>query len=138
MNKLLIIIFLLSSCSQKSWQNRGLKKGWATTDSTFIHDTLRGFDTTVIRQFDTTTLLDTFEVIKDGVKVKTVIQWKNRIVEQTITKRDTIITNVCPPQIKPLEIKSSWWHRNKFWIGFAIGSIVMAAVSLVIIIKLKK
>jgi hypothetical protein len=118
MKKLLIIaLVLLSSCSQKAWQSRGLKKGWVSKDSIYLHDTIRGFDTTFIRQFDTTTLTDTFEVLKEGVKVKTVIQWKNRIVEQTITKRDTVITNVCPPQIQPL--KSSWWDSK--WLWFIIG-----------------
>jgi hypothetical protein len=119
-----IAILLLSSCSQSHWQGRGLKKGWISKDSIYLHDTIRGFDTTFIRQFDTTTLTDTFEVLKEGVKVKTVIQWKNRIVEQTITKRDTVITNVCPPAILCEDRK--WWDRFTF--GSAFGILIMITI----------
>jgi len=121
---LIAAISLLSSCSQKHWQKRGIRKNWIQKDSVYLHDTIRGFDTTFIRQFDTTTLTDTFEVIKEGVKVKTVIQWKNRIVEMQITKRDTVITNVCPPAILCEDRK--WFDR--FLLGFAVGVLLMTLI----------
>ncbi len=105
------IFLLLSSCGHRSWLNRGVRKNWIDKDSIIIRDTIRGFDTTIIRQFDTLTSVDTFEVVKNGVKVKTVIQWKDRIIEQRITERDTIIENVCPPEVKcPAQKKRfDWW-----------------------------
>ena len=121
---LVLTIILLSSCSQAHWQSRGLKKGWISKDSIYLHDTIRGFDTTFIRQFHTTTLTDTFEVLKEGVKVKTVIQWKNRIVEMQITKRDTVITNVCPP---PILCQDRKWF-DKFLLGFAVGVLLMTLI----------
>jgi hypothetical protein len=41
-----------------------------------------------------------------------------------ITKRDTVITNVCPPQVQPL--KSNWWDR--FLLGFAVGVLLMTFI----------
>jgi len=131
MKKLLIIIAALamlmieiSSCSQAHWQKRGVKKNWLSKDSVILRDTIRGFSVDTIVQFDSFTLTDTFEVLKEGVKVKTVIQWKNRIVEQTITKRDTVITNVCPPAILCEDRK--WWDRFTF--GSAFGILIMIII----------
>jgi len=132
---LITTILLLSSCSQKHWQSRGFKKGWVDTTTITKHDTIRGFDTTVLRVFDTLTHSDTLFVIKDGVKVKTIIQWKDRIVEQQITKLDTIvkwktkqtIISDCP-KIKWYE----WWY-----IG-VIGTLILILLFGILIGYLKK
>jgi len=135
-SKYILILILLSSCSlQKRAANKmnWLKShGFVSSDSIIIRDTLRGFDTTFIRQFDTLTSVDTFEVLREGIKVKTVIRWKERIVEQQITKRDTIITNVCPPQITHIE---TWWEKHDFYIGLIIGLLVAFITVLILIFK---
>ena len=121
---LVLTIILLSSCSQANWQKRGIRKNWIQKDSVILRDTLFGFTTDTLVQFHDTTLVDTLIVTKDGVTSKTIIQWKNRIVEQTITKRDTVITNVCPPAILCEDRK--WFDR--FLLGFAVGILLMTLI----------
>lgn len=95
--KLLIILtafFLLSSCESQRAANKTAwlkKKGYLSADTFYIKDTVKGFDTTFVRQFDTLNHTDTLTVIKDGIRVQTVVRWKDRIIEQTLTKRDTVV-----------------------------------------------
>lgn len=121
--KYLIILLLLSSCSKSHWQSRGYKKNWLKTDSVTLYDTILGYDTLILRQFDTLNHTDTLTIIKDGIKVKTIVKWKDRIIEQQITKRDTIVkfkymetkvTADCP--------KIKWWQ---WWYIGVIGTLVV-------------
>jgi hypothetical protein len=97
-----LIIFLLIicvGCSQKVRRDfRATNKiaklkewGYLKTDTVWKTDTLKGFKYDTLVKFDTTHTQDTFTVIKNGIRVKTLIKWKERLVTQEIEKRDTVI-----------------------------------------------
>ena len=118
----ILIVSLLSSCESQRPANKTAwlkKKGYLNADTFYIKDTVKGFDTTVIRQFDSITLVDTLTVVKDGIRVKTIVRWKDRIIEQTLTKRDTVVVR---QQIRTVvtQIKKSKWYDN-FILGFCCG-----------------
>jgi hypothetical protein len=79
------------------------------------YDTIIGFQYDTMVKFDTLNYSDTMVIIKDGVKVQTIIKWKNRIVEQSILKRDTIIKNqfVNDIVVETKEVQS-WWVKWVF------------------------
>lgn len=90
----IISVLLLSSCESQRAANKTAwlkRNGYLSADTFYIKDTVRGFDTTIVKQFDTLNHTDTLTVIKDGIKVQTVVKWKDRVIEQTLTKRDTIV-----------------------------------------------
>jgi len=93
-NKLIIaLICLLASCqSYRAERKINKLKSWGyLKDSTITkYDTIRGFTHDSIYFFDTTTLLDTITTVKNGIKVVTVIKWKQREVKQILTQHDTI------------------------------------------------
>ena len=93
-NKIIIgIICLLASCQSYRAERKITKlKQWGyLSDSTIIkYDTIRGFTHDSIYFFDTTTLIDTITTVKNGIKVVTVIKWKERQVKQILTQHDTI------------------------------------------------
>lgn len=113
MQKYIIIIILLSSCSVSKRAERKIEwlksKNYFTTDTIIKRDTIHGFDTTVLRQFDTIGHTDTLIIEKQGVKTQTIIKWKERIVTQSITKADTVVITKIPPQVKCPE--PSWWWK---------------------------
>jgi hypothetical protein len=115
----LFAIVSLSSCSKDYRATRKINKlqswGYLKTDTITIRDTIKGFDTLIVKQFDTLNHSDTLFVVKDGVRIQTIVKWKERIIEQQITKRDTIIETkfVRTEVLQPT--KTNWW--NKFWVG---------------------
>jgi hypothetical protein len=115
----LFAIVSLSSCSKDYRATRKINKlqswGYLKTDTITIRDTIKGFDTLIVKQFDTLNHSDTLFVVKDGVRIQTIVKWKERIIEQQITKRDTIIETkfVRTEVLQPT--KTKWW--NKFWVG---------------------
>jgi hypothetical protein len=119
MKYLIITLILICSCSKDYRATRKINKlqswGYLKTDTITHRDTIKGFDTLVVRQFDTLNHSDTLFVVKDGVRVQTIVKWKERIIEQQITKRDTIIETkyVRTEVLQPT--KTKWW--NKFWVG---------------------
>jgi hypothetical protein len=119
MKYLILTLIVISSCSKDYRATRKINKlkewGYLKTDSVTIRDTIKGFDTLIVRQFDTLNHSDTLFIIKDGVRVQTIVKWKDRIIEQQITKRDTIIETkfVRTEVLQPT--KTKWW--NKFWVG---------------------
>jgi hypothetical protein len=119
MKYLILTLIVISSCSKDYRATRKINKlkewGYLKTDSVTIRDTIQGFDTLIVRQFDTLNHSDTLFVVKDGLRVQTIVKWKERIIEQQITKRDTIIETkfVRTEVLQPT--KTKWW--NKFWVG---------------------
>jgi hypothetical protein len=119
MKYLILTLLVISSCSKDYRATRKINKlqswGYLKTDTITHRDTIKGFDTLVVRQFDTLNHSDTLFIIKDGVRVQTIVKWKERIVEQQITKRDTIVETkyVRTEVLQPTKV--SWW--NKFWVG---------------------
>jgi hypothetical protein len=116
---ILALLILISSCSKDYRATRKINKlkewGYLKADSVTIRDTIKGFDTLIVRRFDTMNHSDTLFIVKDGVRVQTIVKWKERIIEQQITKRDTIIETkfVRTEVLQPTKVK--WW--NKFWVG---------------------
>ena len=95
MKYLLITILILASCSTEKRCANHLKKakelGCLTMDTVTKYDTIVGFSVDTIFMADSFTSVDTFILIKDNVKTKTVINWKDRIVYQSVLKDTTIV-----------------------------------------------
>lgn len=95
--KWIIILLLLASCStQRKCQRhydklKGLNCLKTTSDTVFKYDTVIGFKIDTIFKTDSLKEIDTFTMVKEGVKVVTVVKYKDKIVYQTLTK-DTVIT----------------------------------------------
>ena len=119
MKYFIILIVLFSACSTQKKCNRHInrldKLGCLKRDTITKYDTIKGFQYDTIVRFDTLNYSDTLVVIKDGVKVQTIIKLKNRIVEQSILKRDTIIKNQFVNDIV-VETKEvvAWWVKWVF------------------------
>lgn len=121
MKKILIILLILSSCQSYRAERKISKlKEWGyLSDSTITrYDTLRGFTHDSIYFFDTTTLVDTINTIKNGVKVVTVIKWKERQVKQFIAQKDTILIREYTTKV--ITNPTKWYDK----LGFVFGVIL--------------
>ena len=122
-NKLILaLICLLASCQSYRAERKISKlKSWGyLSDSTITrYDTIRGFTHDSIYFFDTTTLTDTINTVKNGIKVVTVIRWKERQVKQIVTQNDTIFKHKYTTKV--IKEPRKWW--DKFKIGLIFGSI---------------
>lgn len=109
----LTTLFLLCSCSAQKRCNRRIKK--ALPCITYQSDTIVRLDT--LYGFKTDTLfigkngIDTFYQDTGGIKVKTIVKWNTRTINQRVIKKDTIIktktiTNTTNPVIK--EVRPKW------------------------------
>ena len=127
MKKILIILLVLSSCqSYRAERKINKLREWGyMSDSTITkYDTIRGFSHDSIYFFDTTTLTDTINTFKNGIKVVTVIKWKERQVKQILTQNDTIYTHKYTTKVIKQPVK--WW--NRFKIGLIFGIILTIAM----------
>ena len=131
MKQLIILtaFLLLSSCESQRAANKTAwlkRNGYLSADTFYIKDTVKGFDTTVVRQFDTLNHTDTLTVIKDGIRVSTIVRWKDRIIEQTLTKRDTVVVR---KQIRAVvtefENKVPWWY----WLILSLMGVVILGLT---------
>jgi len=124
-NKLIIgLICLLASCqSYRAERKINKLKQWGyLSDSTIVrYDTIRGFSHDSIYFFDTTTLTDTINIVKNGIKSVTVIKWKERQVMQTLTQKDTIYEHKFTTKV--IKEPRKWW--DKFKIGLIFGNLLM-------------
>jgi len=136
MKKLIVILILLSSCSVQKRCERHLKKATQfgclklTNDTIVKTDTLRGFRVDTVVQYHNE--IDTLLVDSGGIKSITIIRWKDKIVSQTITKKDTILKTKYVNKTKTVYLEKSgnvtkWWHY-----------IIFAAMLLAILIILIK
>jgi len=119
MKHLIIILLLLSSCqSYRAERKINKLKSWGyLSDSTITkYDTIRGFTLDSIYFFDTTTLTDTINTVKNGIKVVTVIKWKQREVRQILTQNDTIFAHKYTAKVITKPVK--WWNRFKVGVWF--------------------
>ena len=93
-NKIIIgLICLLASCqSYRAERKINKLKEWGyLKDSTITkYDTIVGWQRDTFIQFDTINSVDTIITTKDGIKVVTLIKWKERQVNQIVSQRDTI------------------------------------------------
>jgi len=124
-NKLIIgLICLLASCQSYRAERKITKlKQWGyLKDSTITrYDTIRGFTHDSIYFFDTLSKLDTISIVKNGIKVSTVIKWKERQVRQILTQKDTIFEHKF--EIKTITKPGKWW--NTFKVGLIFGSLLV-------------
>jgi hypothetical protein len=93
-NKLIIgLICLLASCQSYRAERKITKlKQWGyLKDSTITkYDTIRGFTHDTFVTFDTLHKVDTLITQQNGIKVVTLVKWKERQVKQILTQKDTI------------------------------------------------
>lgn len=134
---LIIILLILSSCQSYRAERKISKlKAWGyLSDSTIVkYDTIRGFTHDSIYFFDTTTLIDTITTIKNGIKVVTVIKWKQREVKQILTQHDTIFKHKYTT--KAITQPSKFWAK----LGFVSWVILFLVFlwGLAVLVKLKK
>ena len=121
---LILLAISLSSCNASKKCERILSKGERLNcfknDTITKYDTILGFKVDTLIKFDTLNFEDTIVVVKNGVEVKTIIKWKERVVSQSILQKDTIIkTNYINRTITKTKNVIPMWA--KFIIGFFIG-----------------
>lgn len=133
----ILTIILLSSCSQRAWLNRGEKRGWISKDSTIIRDTIKGFTSDTIFKTDSFKSVDTFYFNSNGIKVKTIVRYKDKTVLQTITQRDTIRIFKVAPTVNCPECKQKLTIKEILTVS-GFWFIVLLAVTLYLIHKFKR
>lgn len=114
-----IIAVAFSSCSSQrcNYHNKRAKALGCLTDhsDTIWHtDTIRGFSVDTVFKFTDSSAVDTVWIVSNGAKVQTVIKWKEKLVEQTITKKDTVIKTLQITKYKNFEVevnKIPWWIK---------------------------
>lgn len=130
MKYLLIITLVLIGCSEQKRCANHLKKakqlGCLTTDTITKYDTIVGFSVDTIFKGDTFTSTDTFTLVKDNVKTKTIVNWKDRVVYQNVTKDTTIIeTKYSTNTI------TEYKDKTPTWVYFVIGFLALALFGLI-------
>jgi len=114
--KYLLIIILLCSCSVQKRCERHLEKAKQfgclviKNDTIIKLDTISGFRVDTVVQYRDS--IDTLVIEKEGIKSITIIKWKDKIVSQTITKKDTIFkTQYINRSIETIKevVKIPWW-----------------------------
>jgi hypothetical protein len=83
----------LASCQSYRAESKISKlKEWGyLKDSTITrYDTIRGWQRDTFIQFDTINKVDTIITTNNGIKVVTLIKWKERQVNQIVSQKDTI------------------------------------------------
>lgn len=133
----LISLFLLCSCSAQKRCDRRIKKALPCT--TYQSDTIVRLDTLYGFKADTLFIgkngIDTFYQDTGGIKVKTIVKWNTRTINQRVIKKDTIIktkviTNTPPPQIE--------YIRPKWVNGLVIGLMAFILLLLLLVYALFK
>ena len=129
MKYLLITILILASCSTEKRCTNHLKKakqlGCLTTDTITKYDTIVGFSVDTIFKGDTFTSTDTFTLVKDNIKTTTVVNWKDRVVYQNVTKDTTIIeTKYVATTI------TKYKEKLPVWAYFLMGFLALVVIGL--------
>lgn len=92
---LLLISILLASCSVQKRCERHLTKAKDLGCYSLKNDTIIKYDTIVGYKIDTLFTgvkeVDTFTLIKEGVSTTTIVKWREKLINQTQSKKDTII-----------------------------------------------
>ena len=115
------LICLLASCqSYRAERKINKLKSWGyLSDSTITrYDTIRGWSRDTIIQFDTLSLIDTLITIENGIKVSTIIKWRERQVRQIVSQKDTIFEHKFTTKVLKQPVK--WWNRFKIGLIFGI------------------
>jgi len=125
-------LVLFSACSVQKRCERHISKaktfGCLKMDTITLRDTLQGFSVDTFFQFDTLNKIDSFTFIKDNIAVKTLINWKTRIIKQNLTKKDTII-------VRKVEQKTVFLKNNKINFGIKLLILLLSCIIIVLIFK---
>jgi hypothetical protein len=126
---LILLAISLSSCNASKKCERVSSKAMRLkcfkNDTITKYDTILGFKLDTLIKFDTLNFEDTLIVVKNGVEVKTIIKWKERVVSQLINQKDTII--------KTDYINSTIVNTKKvipLWVRVVIFGLVLSIVLL--------
>lgn len=126
---LILLAISLSSCNASKKCERVVSKGERLkcfkNDTITKYDTILGFKLDTLIKFDTLNFEDTIIVVKNGVEVKTIIKWRERVVSQSILQKDTII--------KTDYINRTIVNTKKeipLWVRFVIFGLVISLVLL--------
>ena len=126
---IILLAISLSSCSASKKCERVVSKAERLkcfkNDTITQYDTILGFKVDTLIKFDTLNFEDTIIVVKNGVEVKTIIKWKERIVSQSVTQKDTIIkTDIVNRTIVNTK------KEIPLWVRFVIFGLVLSLVLL--------
>ena len=126
---IILLAISLSSCSASKKCERVVSKGERLNcfknDTITKYDTILGFKHDTLIKFDTLNFEDTIVVVKNGVEVKTIIKWKDRVVSQSILQKDTIIkTDIVNRTIVNTK------KEIPLWVRFVIFGLVLSLVLL--------
>ena len=126
---LILLAISFSSCSASKKCERVVSKGERLkcfkNDTITKYDTILGFKLDTLIKFDTLNFEDTIIVVKNGVEVKTIIKWKDRVVSQSILQKDTIIkTDIVNRTIVNTK------KEIPLWVRFVIFGLVISLVLL--------
>lgn len=125
MRYLIVIIVLITSCQSIKDRRANNKMNWLIKnhylgDTTrWVHDTVTGWKVDTVFKGDTLKDVDTFVIVKDGIKTVSVVKWKERTIEQQLIKHDTIILRKIDSKVIYQTSKRKWWDR--YWSGFTFG-----------------
>jgi len=103
------------------------------SDTLIIRDTLKGFKTDTI--FKGLNSIDTFYQDTGGIKVQTIVRWQDRIINQQVIKKDTIIKTKTITNTPNLVIKEV---RPKWLTGLLVGLISFLFLLLFLVYALFK
>lgn len=126
---LIILSISLSGCNASKKcervSSKAIRLNCFKNDTITKYDTILGFKLDTLIKFDTLNFEDTLIVVKNGVEVKTIIKWKERVVSQSILQKDTII--------KTDYINSTIVNTQKvipLWVRFVIFGLVLSILLL--------
>lgn len=120
-----IVMVSLTSCSAEKrctkHFNKALKGGCITSDTITRYDTLIGIKTDTIFKGINVNSIDTFIIDTGGIRIRTITNWKDRIIHQKITQKDTIIKHQNVTINAPKHVQK--WHERWQNIALICGGI---------------